>query len=136
MSGGESNDAYAFGILGQLTIHRHGVELDLHGSRPRDVLADLLLHVGRPVSVDRLINDVWEGNPPASARAALQMHVSALRRSVSSKTLVESTKGGYRLAVAADQVDAVRFEHSVAVAREKLGTGDAPGAGLDARQAL
>ena len=53
--------------------------LKLGGDKPRTLLALLLLEANRAVSVDRLIDDLWEGAPPASAGKALQIYVSQLR---------------------------------------------------------
>ena len=54
--------------------------MPLGGSKQRTLLALLLLAPNRPVSVDRLIDAVWSGDPPAAAPNALQYHVSQLRK--------------------------------------------------------
>jgi DNA-binding response OmpR family regulator len=53
----------AFGILGPLEVLRSGRVVPLAGPRQRAVLAVLLLQPNRVVSVDRLVEDVWEGTP-------------------------------------------------------------------------
>jgi DNA-binding SARP family transcriptional activator len=68
----------AFGVLGRLVVTSDGAALEFDQT-PRRVLAALLLGRGGPVSVDQLIEDVWGGAPPRSARHALEVHVSALR---------------------------------------------------------
>ncbi|RKT85031.1 Predicted ATPase [Saccharopolyspora antimicrobica] len=85
------------------------------------VLAVLLVHRGRPVSTDRLIDVLWPRRAPRDAPAALQVKVSQLRSALaaaepSARTLVVSGAAGYGLDVPADAVDAGRFE-------ELLGTG-------------
>jgi hypothetical protein len=43
-------------------------------------LADLLVHAGQPVSVDRLVDDLWGERPSADPAGALQVKVSACCR--------------------------------------------------------
>jgi DNA-binding SARP family transcriptional activator len=45
-------------LLGPLEVLREGEPLPLGGARPRALLADLVVHLGEPVSVDHLIDDV------------------------------------------------------------------------------
>ena len=66
-------------ILGTLDASTDdGATLDLGGRKQRALLAVLLLHAGRPVSVDRLIDVLWADEPPAKADASLQAYVSNL----------------------------------------------------------
>ncbi|MHA3022921.1 BTAD domain-containing putative transcriptional regulator [Mycobacterium sp. BMJ-28] len=58
----------------------NGAPADLGGPKQRAVLARLVLAHGQVVSVDRLIEDLWEGEPPPKALAALQAYISHLRR--------------------------------------------------------
>jgi DNA-binding SARP family transcriptional activator len=53
-----------FGILGPLEVCRSGRAVPLGGPRQRAVLALLLLEAGRVVTIDRLAEDVWAGQPP------------------------------------------------------------------------
>jgi DNA-binding SARP family transcriptional activator len=52
----------------------------LGGPRQRAVLALLLLEANRGVSMDRLAEDVWGGNPPEGWATTLQTYVFHLRR--------------------------------------------------------
>ena len=74
------------GVLGALdaSIEASGtVEVpDLGGPRQRSVLALLLVARGQVVSVDRLVEDLWNGEPPPRAIGALQAYVSHLRRAL------------------------------------------------------
>jgi hypothetical protein len=56
--------AVKFGILGPLEVRRSGHAVPLGGPRQRAVLALLLLEANRVVSMDRLAEDVWGGDPP------------------------------------------------------------------------
>src|SRR5215207_3774018 len=104
-----------FRLLGPLEVCRDGQPIVLPGAASRQVLVVLALRAGEWVSAARLTDELWAERPPVSARKALQMHISRLRRALAdagpdaSRVLV-SGAGGYRLAVAAEQIDAARFE--------------------------
>src|SRR6185369_13376898 len=67
-------------VLGPLEAEVEGARADLGGPLQRAVLALLLMERGRVVSVDRMIDQLWRGEPPARAIASLQAYVSNLRR--------------------------------------------------------
>lgn len=70
-------------LFGSLQIRRGDVVLgasDLGGPKPRQILEILLLHRGRPVSNDLLIELLWAGHPPAEAQPTLKSYISVLRR--------------------------------------------------------
>ncbi|MDD9371696.1 MAG: hypothetical protein PV358_16375, partial [Acidimicrobiales bacterium] len=49
-----------FGVLGPVTAWTDAGEMvAVPGLKVRAVLADLILHVGEPVTADRLVDDVW-----------------------------------------------------------------------------
>jgi DNA-binding SARP family transcriptional activator len=62
-------------LLGPLEVRRDGRLLTLGGGKPRTLLADLALHLGEAVSVDRLIDDLWGETPPDSAPHGVEVHV-------------------------------------------------------------
>ena len=101
-----------FRILGPLEVVDAGRPVALGGSKQRTLLALLLLTPNRPVSVDRLIDAVWSGDPPAAASNALQYHVSQLRK-VLGEALVVTQEPGYLIRVDRDQLDLFRFEELV-----------------------
>ena len=51
-----------FLVLGPLQVCRDGIPLDLGGARQRAVLARLVLARRDVVPVDRLIEDLWNGD--------------------------------------------------------------------------
>ena len=88
----------------------------------RALLALLLLEPGRVVSVDRLIDQLWHGEPPAAATSTLQAYVSNLRRVLEPNrtagapaTVLVTRPPGYVLDIAPEQVDAARFERNITV---------------------
>jgi len=91
-------------------------EVELRGGQQRKLLAILVLHAGEAVSSDRLIEELWDGRAPDTAVKALQGYVSSLRKQLGQET-VETVGSGYRLNVAAEDVDAGRFEALLAEAR-------------------
>ena len=88
--------------------------MSLGGPRQRAVLARLALVVGQVVTVDRLVDDVWAGDPPATAVNTLQSYVSLLRRALGDADAVRREGPGYVLAVDREVLDATRFEDRVA----------------------
>lgn len=69
---------------------------------------------GRPISVDRLVEDIWGDQPPGNPAAALQAKVSQLRvvldeSEEGGRRRLESRPPGYVLHLDAQVVDAGRF---------------------------
>ena len=96
-------------VLGPLEVRAGaGLPVEVAGARLRRLLVRLALDPGRVVTSAQLVDAVWDTQPPAGAANALQTLVSRLRRLLPG--VVESAPGGYRLAVDAEAVDAVRFE--------------------------
>ena len=110
--------APAFGILGVLEVRRNGLPTKVGGRRRRQLLAYLLVNAGSRVSLDRICDAVWEGDPPEGAVATVRSYVSQFRKLVSPPGLVvEADPTGYRLSLHRDELDATRFEDQVASAR-------------------
>src|ERR1051326_127193 len=84
-----------FRILGPLEVRSDGYAIDLGGAKQRALLAALLLDANNVVSTDRLIDALWEDNPPETAPKALQVYVSGLRKLLG-KERVETRAPGYR----------------------------------------
>ncbi|MGZ6798072.1 MAG: AfsR/SARP family transcriptional regulator, partial [Nocardioidaceae bacterium] len=110
-----------FGILGPLSATLDGDDVGLGGRRQRAVIAVLLLARGHQVGSARLLDTLWDGEPPPSGPASLQAYVSHLRRALepgraarTPSTVLVGRGSGYALPVADDDVDAWRFERRVA----------------------
>ncbi|MFI7419473.1 BTAD domain-containing putative transcriptional regulator [Nonomuraea sp. NPDC049684] len=103
-------------LLGPLHATMDGRRLDLGSARQRAVLARLVAADGQVVSTDRFIEDLWQGQPPPKALAALQVYVSNLRRVLEPDRpprapagVIVSAPPGYRLCLPDEAVDAWRL---------------------------
>ncbi|MEV0155527.1 BTAD domain-containing putative transcriptional regulator [Micromonospora sp. NPDC050686] len=117
------------GVLGPVRATRGGATIDLGAPRQRAVLARLVAGGGHPVSVDRLVEDLWSGDPPPRAQAALQVYVSNLRRALEpdrpSRTparILVTVAPGYALRLPTPDVDAWRFEAALRAATPEAET--------------
>ncbi|WP_277209541.1 AfsR/SARP family transcriptional regulator [Isoptericola croceus] len=127
-----------FGLMGPFQVRHHGTELRVGGPRERAVLARLVLDAGRVVSVDRLIDTVWQGAPPASAKGQIAICVSRLRRSLATAgaRVIETASPGYVARLELGAVDWSRFTDLVRRAREVDRSGDRRSAVSTLHQAL
>lgn len=114
-------------LLGPVQLRtRDGRVAAPHGARPRALLARLALTPSTLVSSDALADALWGERAPGPN--ALHTVVSRLRRDLEEAepgtgTLLESRPSGYALAVAPDDVDAVRAERLAGRAAERLAAG-------------
>ncbi|MFB9239349.1 BTAD domain-containing putative transcriptional regulator [Plantactinospora siamensis] len=111
----------SYNVLGELQVLRHGERLRTGLRRQRTILGVLLLEPGRVVPTDRLIDLIWHGHPPATARNALQGGVSGIRSMLGAIAPVTWVPDGYRLDVSAGCVDLHRFRALVAEAKRLVG---------------
>src|SRR5947208_4563962 len=96
-------------VLGPLEVRDGEESLPLAGAKQRALLALLLLNANRVVSRERLIDDLWEDEPPETAVTSVQVYVSRLRKLLPPDTL-QTRPPGYVLEVEPEQVDLLRFE--------------------------
>ena len=123
-------------VLGPLEVRSDtGDPVAVPGARERLILA--LLAAGAPgaVSVDRLVDAVWNGDRPPSARKSLQIHLTRLRKALeperpqgSPGRFVVRRGAGYSLAATADELDALGIGELVSRGRALQAGGDAAGA--------
>ena len=111
------------------------------GAKERAVLGRLLVSAGHAVPVDLLVEDVWEGRPPPSARRSLQAHVVRLRTSLepsrpkgSPGQFVVRRGDGYALAVTPADVDAASATVAASAGHADRARGDLVGAGTASRR--
>ena len=119
-----------FAVLGPVEVSHGGQRIDIGPRMPRAVMAMLLMNVNRVVSLDRLIDNLWGDEPPATATKALQVYISGLRKAlepdrpaVVRSQLLVTQPPGYVLRVDPQTVDALAFEALVAQGRAELEAG-------------
>jgi DNA-binding SARP family transcriptional activator len=124
-----------FRILGPLEVLREGRPVHIGGAKERALLACLLLHAPEPVSVDRLIDELWDDSPPATARKSVQVRVAGLRRAVRGDVLL--TRGdAYLVRLEPGQLDLHRFEQLLSDGSDALAAGDPSAAVARLHEAL
>ncbi|MFC5286850.1 BTAD domain-containing putative transcriptional regulator [Actinokineospora guangxiensis] len=123
------------GVLGPVRVVRGGAERHVGGPRERAVLARLALDAGRVVSVERLIDAVWQGEPPASARGQVAICVSRLRKVLGAEVIATASPG-YLMRVGEDGSDWARFNALLGRSRARSSVGDRAGAVGLLREAL
>src|SRR5437764_359719 len=105
-----------FRILGPLEVADGDSLVSLAGAQ-RSLLALLLLSANEVVSADRLIDELWGEEVPASGRAALQVRVSQLRKALGDTGgRIATHAPGYLLRVDRDELDLYGFERLVSEA--------------------
>ncbi|MFE1871719.1 BTAD domain-containing putative transcriptional regulator [Streptomyces sp. NPDC059496] len=116
-----------FEVLGPLTVRTdEGTPVPVPEAKVRALLGALLVRYGRPVPVDRLIDELWGEDLPGNPGNTLQTKVSQLRRILAraeegGRALVGFGPAGYALRVADEAVDAARFTELTALARKEDG---------------
>lgn len=111
---------WQFRVLGPLQAEYGGENVPLGGLRQQTLFAMLLVDVNQVVHVERLIDAVWDGAPPTSARTQIRICVSGLRQLLAARRLdkvIETHTVGYRLRVDRTCVDLCTFEDLLARGR-------------------
>jgi len=88
------------------------------------LLATLLVRANEVVSLDQLLESMWGGHGPRSARTALHVYVSQLRKFLGEQgaevSPVKTCAGGYMLEADPGTVDAFRVEQLICEGRRLL----------------
>ena len=119
-----------FEVLGPMRAWHGRTELDLGSPQQRAVLAMLLLARGRQVSLDGLVDGLWEGHVPRSATGTVRTYVSRLRRILALDAgaqhdgPIESIGDGYLLRLGPALLDLNSFERWLGEARAARERGD------------
>lgn len=114
-----------FRLLGPVEFWATGKAQEFRSVKERCLLAVLLLAGGRPVSVDTLIDRIWDESPPPEVRQSLQSDVYRLRRmfkdaGVAHQVELKKVSGAYALEVDPEHVD---LFHSRALSEQGLSIG-------------
>jgi DNA-binding SARP family transcriptional activator/tetratricopeptide (TPR) repeat protein len=126
-------------VLGPVEVRGPGAEINLGGPKPRTLLSALVLQPRQVVSIDRLIDLIWDESPPQSATALVHTYVSALRRGFAAAGLngaLVTRAPGYILDVTADDSDLESFGRHLDAARRAERDDDHEGAARHYEQAL
>jgi len=99
-----------FGVLGPLLVQCGAARLPIPPGKQRALLAALLLAANQLVSYDALIDTLWGGDPPPSARVSLQNYVKRLRRSLTGCDRIGTERRGYLIRVLPGELDLQDFE--------------------------
>ncbi|MEV8631109.1 BTAD domain-containing putative transcriptional regulator [Streptosporangium sp. NPDC051023] len=133
-----------FRVLGPVSvIADDGAPLDVGPYQQRAVLALCMLAVPRPVAPVRMMDALWEDEPPPGAVNTLQAYISKLRRVFEpgrrravSPTVLVSRPGGYALDIPRTAFDLSRARGHAAEGRRLSAAGDHEAAGAELRLAL
>jgi predicted ATPase/DNA-binding SARP family transcriptional activator len=107
-----------FAILGPLRVGGPDGAIEIRAPKQRALLAMLLLsYRDDAVSSARLIDVLWDEDPPPTAAKALQVHVSQLRRALGQGNPIVTRANGYSMDLEPDALDLARFETLVAQSR-------------------
>jgi DNA-binding SARP family transcriptional activator len=116
----------------------------VNGRRQRELLALLLIHANELLVAERIIDLLWQGDPPRTAPNTLQAHIARLRRLLPTSEDVSgcnlgrlvTRSSGYVLEIDDDALDSLLFERLTARARSKTTNGDHADAEADLVSAL
>jgi DNA-binding SARP family transcriptional activator/tetratricopeptide (TPR) repeat protein len=111
--GGIHSQAVEFRVLGPLQVWNDQQRVTLGGPQPEKVLATLLLASGQVVPLDALIDSLWDGEPPATAKHQVHKLIANLRRRIPGS--IETDGPGYRIRLDNDALDATTFAERAAV---------------------
>ena len=118
-------------LLGPLELGR----VPLGPPKQRALLARLLLDANRTVAIDRLIDDLWGEDVPATAVKMVHIHVSKLRAALPGGLLLTHAPG-YLVRIDPEAIDLVRFDRLRAQGRAALTAGAPAVAAARLRDAL
>jgi DNA-binding SARP family transcriptional activator len=127
-----------FGILGPLQLAREGLPVPLPGRTLPRLLAVLLLEAGHVVPLPKLVDAIWEDDPPATARRQVQNTVATARGLLlpSGTSELETVGDGYRIRVGPEKLDSLRFQRAAHIAREQVAASEPEAALATLREAL
>lgn len=115
-------------VLGPIRITSDDRTIRLAGQRQRALLAALTLDFGKVVPVDRLVDVLWEVDPPATARVKVQAHVSALRQAIGQASAADgpllTEPPGYVLCHEGVELDLAEFDVVTGQAKVASGSRD------------
>jgi DNA-binding SARP family transcriptional activator len=118
-----------FRILGTLEVVASGRRVRIPAGKQRVLLVSLLLEAPQVVTLDRLVEQLWDGEPPAGPRAAVHTYIKRLRRTLDRgrdglSELVRTAPNGYLIEADSGSIDLRRFRDHLARARTARSRGN------------
>ena len=135
-------------VLGPLSVREHGIPVAPTAPKPRQVLALLALNADHVVPVSTLIEELWDENPPRSARTTLQTYILQLRELIGealvlggderarAKDILVTLPGGYRLESRGGTLDFQELERRAGAGYRAMDAEDYANAAKRLREAL
>jgi DNA-binding SARP family transcriptional activator len=120
----QSDDGPAFRVLGPVGVQVGDQVQPPGGPGLAALLAILLLEPNQVVPFDRIVDQLWEFEPPATARTIVQGYVSRTRKWLSrvdssGSTRIETTRAGYQLVIDESRIDAEIARRLLSQARDQ-----------------
>ncbi|WP_328479887.1 tetratricopeptide repeat protein [Streptomyces sp. NBC_00377] len=114
-----------FRLLGPLDVEIDGRAVALTG-RQRALCAVLLLHANQVVSVERLIQCLWDDRPPGAGAARVRALVAEVRRALgpAGTELLTTRRPGYVMHAGPDELDLLAFENLIRDASRAAADGE------------
>lgn len=110
-----------FCVLGPVEMFVRDEPVTIQGTMQRTFLGLLLLSAGRTVSTGKIIDALWDDNPPAKAVAQIHTYASRIRRAIEKaggdRRLLLSDRPGHRIVVAKGELDLELYETDAARGR-------------------
>jgi DNA-binding SARP family transcriptional activator/outer membrane protein assembly factor BamB len=98
-----------YDILGPVEVVGDNGDVELPPGRARALLLLLLLRPNEPISVDALVEDLWDGSPPPSAGKIVQGYIGQLRRALGNGR-IETRGHSYLIRMQTGELDVDRVE--------------------------
>ncbi|MFI1107670.1 AfsR/SARP family transcriptional regulator [Streptomyces physcomitrii] len=117
-------------LLGPVELRVAGVAHSFSAGKEERLVVSLALNAGRLVTVDTLIDRLWDGDPPDNARASVHTHVSRLRRKLREAGVAPHAQPlsrrhhAYVLEESSVSVDSLRFRKLTDQARAAAARGE------------
>lgn len=123
-------------LLGPVDVVAQDRAVPLGSPHARTMLAALAVRAGQILPADSLVRAMWGDVAPRTARHALHVHASTLRKLLPGDLPVAGRRGGYVLQLGTGQLDTDLFEDLAARGRAELASGRAQAAAALLRDAL
>ncbi|HEV7650982.1 MAG TPA: AfsR/SARP family transcriptional regulator [Actinophytocola sp.] len=119
-----------FSVLGSIEVTAGDVRLELGGVKQRAILAYLVLHANKVVPTSQILEVMWDGSPPPTARKMIQNAVSGIRRMLShhgepgTTPMLRTHPPGYQLRLDTEDIDLYRFRRRAREGRAAIADGN------------